>query len=153
MTDQVEKMETLDLDARRENAGLAHTHTVRMNGREWRVKARVKPEAFLAYVNLGPDTEDDQVAGILDDLICSLLVPADRDAWREARAADSEDEDISLDDMEAIITWATPLVTGRPLVRRSASSPGTPTPTTGPASGAESSSPEETPPLSIARTS
>jgi hypothetical protein len=143
----------LDLDAKRVNKGLSHPHVFRLNGREWHVKARVKPEAFLAYVNLNTDTPDEKVGEILDDLICSLLVESDREDWRAARAADTDDQDISLGEMEDIITWATPLVTGRPLALPSDSSTGAPTPTTGQTSAAASSSPEETPPLSIAGTS
>lgn len=153
MSDDIQKIETLDLDAKRENEGFAHTHTVRLNGKAWRIKARVRPEAFVAYLNMDAKTPDEEVAPIMDNLIRAILVPGDRDAWDEARAADTDESDISLGDMEAIIQWATPLLTGRPLARRSDSSPSGLTPTREPVSEAESSSPEATPPLSIAGTS
>lgn len=144
MTD-FDKVETLDLDAIRENEGMAHVHILRMNGREWRFKARAKPDLFFSYLNMDEKTPDDQALRIMDELVSKLLVSADRDDWTEARAADTDEADISLADIERIITWAMPLVTGRPLARRSASSPGRPTGTTGQTSAAESGSQEETP--------
>lgn len=140
----------LDIDAKRVNEGRAHPHPFRMNGREWHIKARCKPDVFIEYLNMGEETPDDQALQIMDGLMCKLLVPADREAWMEARQADTEDQDISIQEIQEIIAWATPLVSGRPLGQPSPSSTGRPTETTRPASTGESGSPEEIPPLSIA---
>jgi hypothetical protein len=138
-------METLDLDAIRENEGMSHRHVVRMGGREWHFKARVAPDAFFDFLGMDEQTQDDRALEVMDTLILRLLISEHRDDWTAARQAESDDGEISLSDMERIITWAMPLVTGRPLERPSASLPGQPTGTTGPASAAVSGSQAETP--------
>jgi hypothetical protein len=145
MTDQPGRMETLDLDAIRENEGMSHPHVVRMGGREWRFKARVAPDAFFDFLGMDEQTADDRALEVMDTLILRLLVTEHRADWTAARAEESDEGEISLSDMERIITWAMPLVTGRPLERRPDSSPGRPTETTGPASAAASGSQAETP--------
>ena|SRR5690349_3685509 len=140
-----ERMENLDLDAIRESEGMAHAHTVRMNGREWKFKARVSPNVLTDYLNMDENTADDEAIRIMDEVITKLLVFEERQAWADVRAGDTEDQDVSVADMERIIEWAMPLVSGRPLSRRSDSSPGGSTGTTGRTSAGGSGSQEETP--------
>ena len=103
-------------------------------------RREVAPESILKYEGIDENTPGREAFPIFDEVVKSIIVPADADLWDFVRRGDSADT-LGLGSLNALVAWLVEAVVARPTVTPSASPHGSESPATGTPSTVASPSP------------
>jgi hypothetical protein len=86
----------------------------KIGGETFVMKPGVRPEALADYEKIGPDSTPTETLAIIDGIVLSMIDGADGGHDRYVKVRESEDDPVTLGDMQELVEWLMEEQTARP---------------------------------------